>query len=124
MRGEEMPVQVTRKGSEIVAVVTETGAGAASETEIPLGIARGRILRMTTVLTSGTASTVDPIVGIATNPAGFNVVIENGTAAATIDNSYAGGITFSSSGSLFQRSKPDAGSDNAITTVYHIAVGW
>jgi len=76
------------------------------------------------VLTSGTASTVDPIVGIATNPAGFNVVIENGTAAATIDNSYAGGITFSSSGSLFQRSKPDAGSDNAITTVYHIAVGW
>ncbi len=119
-----MPVQVTRKGSEIVAVVTETGAGAASETEIPLGIARGRILLMTTVLTSGTASTVDPIVGIATNPAGFNVVIENGTAAATIDNSYAGGITFSSSGSLFQRSKPDAGSDNAITTVYHIAVGW
>jgi hypothetical protein len=120
-----MSVQISRKGSEIVVAVTETSVGAATEVEIPIGIARGRILRMTCVLTSGTGTTVDPIVGISTNPSGVDVVIENGTAAATVDSSYAGGgITFSSSGSLFQRSKPDAGSDNAITTTYHIAVGW
>ena len=120
-----MPVQVSRKGSEIVVAVSETGAGTTTEAEIPLGIARGRILRMTCVLNSGTADTVDPIIGIATNPSGVNVVIEHGTPAAVVDASYAGGgITFSSDGSLFHRSKPNAGTDNSITTVYHIAVGW
>jgi hypothetical protein len=119
-----MSVQVSRKGSEIVVVVSQTSVGAATEVEIPLGIARGRILRHKSYRTGGSGATVNPIIGLATNPAGFNIVLEE-DAASFIDNSYAGGgITFSSTGSLFMRSRPDTGSDNAITTVLHVSVGW
>ena len=119
-----MATTVTRKGNEIVVEITETSVGASTEVAIPVNITRGRIVRQICVLTSGSGSTVDPIIGIATNPAGVNVVIENGTGAATVDNQYAGGITFSATGTLYHRSKPDSGSDNAVSTTYHIVVGW
>ena len=120
-----MSAQVSRKGQEITVVIAQTSVGTATELEIPLGITRGRLLRIIADKTAGSASTIDPILGIATNPAGSNVVFEQGTAAATIDNQIVGGATFSTStGSLFYRPKPDSGSDNAITTHLHILVGW
>jgi len=119
-----MPVQVTRKGSEIVVVISETNVAAATEVEIPLGITRGRLLRVIADKTAGSASTLASLLGIATNPAGSNIVFE-ATAAATVDSQIVGGATFSTSGgSLFYRAKPDSGSDNSVTTILHILVGW
>ena len=119
-----MSAQVSRKGQEITVVISQTSVGTATELEIPLNITRGRLLRIIADKTAGSASTLASLLGIATNPAGSNVVFE-ATAAATVDSQIVGGATFStSSGSLFYRAKPDSGSDNAITTILHILVGW
>lgn len=110
-------VTVTKISSDTDYLVTieETDAAATSEFEInglPYG---GRILRYTSVLTSGTGTTVDPIVGFATNPSGINVILENGTAAATIDVTPEP-ATYYAADKFFVRSKVDAGTDNAIST--------
>ena len=122
-----MSAQVSRKGQEITVVISQTSVATATEIEIPLGITRGRLLRITADKTSGDASNIDPILGIVTNPAGTpsSVTFEQGTGAVTIDNQIVGGATFStSSGSLFYRPKPDSGTNNAVTTILHILVGW
>jgi len=117
-------VTVTRTSREVVVTVTETECEATSEADpIDLGFSRGRILRQTCVKTSGAGATVDPIIGTTTNPSGAAVVLENDTAAATVDNQVAGGATFNGS-ILYHRSNPASGTDNAITTVYHILIGW
>ena len=120
-------VTVIRKGREVVVTIAETEAAAASEADpIELGFVRGRIIRQVCVLTSGTATTVDPIIGTTTDPSGAAVVLENATAAATVDNQITGGATFNSStGILYHRSVVDgASADNVIATTYHILVGW
>ena len=120
-----MSAQVSRKGQEITVVISQTSVEATTEIEIPLGITRGRLLRIIAEKTAGSASNIDPILGIATNPAGSSVVFEQGTGAVTIDNQIVGGATFSTStGSLFYRPKPDSAADNAVTTILHILVGW
>lgn len=121
-----MSVQVSRKGQEVLVVISQTSVGTATEVEIPLGITRGRLLRIIASKTAGSASNIDPILGIATDPAStaVNVVYEQGTAAVTIDQQIAGGATFSCNGSLFYRPKPDSGSDNSVSTILHILVGW
>tara|TARA_R110000851_G_C12786724_1_gene535934 strand:- start:196 stop:558 length:363 start_codon:yes stop_codon:yes gene_type:complete len=120
-----MSAQVSRKGQEITVVISQTSVATATEIEIPLGITRGRLLRIIADKTAGDASNIDPVIGIATNPAGSNIVFEQGTGAVTIDNQIVGGATFStSSGSLFYRPKPDSGTNNAVTTILHILVGW
>ena len=119
-------VTVTRKGSEVVVTIAETEGAAASEATIELGFTKGVILRQLADKTAGSASTLDPILGTASNPSGNTVVIENDTAADPIDNSWSGGgVTFhTSTGKLYHRSVPDSGSDNTIATEYHIKVGW
>ena len=120
-----MSATVTRKGREILVTISQTSVAAATELEIPLGITRGRLLRIIAAKTSGDASNVDPLLGISTNPTGVDVVFEQGTAAAEVDNQIVGGATFSTtSGSLFYRPKPDSGSNNAVATTLHILVGW
>ena len=119
-----MAVQVSRHGSEIIVVITETSAGASTEATIPIGIKKGRVLRQMCDLTSGSGATVDPILGIDTNPAGNNVIVENGTAGDPIDNVWSGGVSFACQGTLYHRSNVNSGSDNAISTTYHILVGW
>jgi hypothetical protein len=120
-----MSAQVSRKGQEITVVISQTSVATATEIEIPLGITRGRLLRIIADKTSGSASNLDPVIGISTNPGGSSVVFEQGTGAATIDNQIVGGATFSTStGSLFYRPKPDGSADNAVTTILHILVGW
>jgi len=117
-------VTVTRKNREVVVTITETECAAGSEADpIDLGFSRGRILRQACVKTAGSAATVDPIIGTATNPSGASVVLENDTAAATVDNQITGGATFNGS-VLYHRSNPASATDNSITTTYHILVGW
>ena len=104
---------VTRKGNEILVTITETGAGSGTEETITLGVQKFRVFRQLCQLTSGSGSTVDPI------------LLENDTAAATCDNQVTGGvICYSSSGAIYHKSVPNSGSDNAISTEYSILVGW
>lgn len=110
-------VTVTKVSSdtEFLVTVEETDAAATSEFEIeglPYG---GRILRYTSVLTSGTGTTIDPIVGFATNPSGINVILENGTPDATIDVT-PDPATYYVGKKFFVRSKVDAGTNNSIST--------
>ena len=120
-----MSATVTRKGREILVTISQPSVAAATELEIPLGITRGRLLRIIAAKTSGDASNVDPLLGISTNPTGVDVVFEQATAAAIVDNQIAGGATFSTtSGSLFYRPTPDTGTNNAVSTTLHILVGW
>ena len=116
---------VTRKGNEIVVQITETSASSSTEETIDLGVTKGRVLRQMCVKTSGSASTVDPILARTSGGTGVNVVVENGTAAATVDNQVTGGVPFySGTGKLYHKSSPDTGSDNAISGEYLILVGW
>tara|TARA_R100001086_G_scaffold53381_1_gene23835 strand:+ start:11882 stop:12250 length:369 start_codon:yes stop_codon:yes gene_type:complete len=116
---------VTRKGNEIVVQITETSVSSSTEETIDLGVTKGRVLRQMCVKTSGSASTVDPILARTSGGTGVNVVMENGTAAATVDNQVTGGVPFySSTGKLYHKSSPDTGSDNAISAEYLIIVGW
>ena len=118
-------VTVTRRGGEILVTISETEAASASEASIDLGVQKFRVHRQICQLTSGTGTTVDPILGNATSPSGISVILENDTAAATADNSITGGVTgYVSNGTLYHRSQVDAGTDNSVSTEYHIVVGW
>ena len=118
-------VTVTRRGGEILVTISETEAASTSEASIDLGGQKFRVFRQICQLTSGTGTTVDPILGNATNPSGISVILENDTAAATADNSVTGGVTgYVSNGTLYHRSQVDAGTDNSVSTEYHIVVGW
>jgi len=118
-------VTVTRKGAEVVVQIAGTSIASTTEATIPLGFTKGRVLRQVCVKTAGSATTLDPILGTATNPSGSSVVLENDTAAATVDNQPSPPVTFyTSTGILYHRSVPDTGSDNSVTTEYHILVGW
>ena len=118
-------VTVDRRGGEIRVTISETEAASSSEASIDLGIQKFRVQRQICSLTSGTGTTVDPILGNATNPSGANVVLENDTAAATTDNSMTGGVTgYVANGTLYHRSQVDAGTDNVIVSIYHLTVGW
>ena len=118
-------VTVTRRGGEILVTISETEAASTSEASIDLGVQKFRVHRQICQLTSGTGTTVDPILGNATSPSGISVILENDTAAATADNSITGGVTgYVSNGTLYHRSQVDAGTDNSVSTEYHIVVGW
>ena len=116
---------VTRQGNEILVVVTETGAGSGTEEAITLGVQKFRVLRQLCQLTSGSGSTVDPKLARTSGGSGINVLLENDTAAATVDNQVSGGVVcYSSTGIVYHKSVPNSGSDNAISTEYSILVGW
>lgn len=116
---------VTRKGKGILVTISETGAGSSTEETLAIGIQKGRVMRQVCRVTSGSASTVDPILTRVTSGTGIDIVLENDTAAATVDNSVSGGVPFfAASGNLFHKSVPNAGSDNAIASEYYIVDGW
>ena len=120
-----MANSVTRQGNEILVVVTETGAGSGTEEAITLGVQKFRVLRQLCQLTSGSGSTVDPKLARTSGGSGINVLLENDTAAATVDNQVSGGVVcYSSTGIVYHKSVPNSGSDNAISTEYSILVGW
>jgi hypothetical protein len=118
-------VTVDRKGGEIRVTISETEAASTSEASIDLGVEKFRIHRQICTLSSGSATTVDPILGNATAPSGANIILENDTAAATADNAITGGVTgYSSNGTLYHRSQVDSSTDNTVVSIYHITVGW
>lgn len=118
-------VTVTRRGGEIRVTISETEAASTSEATIDLGVQKFRVHRQICTLSSGSATTVDPILGNATAPSGANVILENDTAAATADNAITGGVTgYSSNGTLYHRSQVDSATDNTVVSIYHITVGW
>ena len=118
-------VTVTRRGGEIRVTISETEAASTSEATIDLGVQKFRVHRQICTLSSGSATTVDPILGNATAPSGANIILENDTAAATADNAITGGVTgYSSNGTLYHRSQVDSASDSTVVSEYHITVGW
>jgi len=127
------------KSGHFVVSVAETGAGAATEwdtggvgatvtatgSDLPI---LGRIVAIKVLLGAGTGTTVDPIIGRATNPSTiFEKIWENGAAAASVnvqlvdsdDNAYR-----LVDGVLYGRSVCDAGADNVVTTEIWITEGW
>jgi hypothetical protein len=110
-----------------VITIVETDVQVASETLIGALPSYGRIIRQKTVLTAGTAATIDPIIGTATNPSGVNVVLENDTPGAITDNQPVGGACYQANpGNLFWRSRPNAvgGVENDVTTELLFRTGW
>lgn len=111
--------------------ISETDAQNTSETTIvdsttsktlPL---QGRVLRQVCFFSSGTGSTVDPVLGTATGVAGINIIMENDVASALIDNQPVTGIPYySETGTLYHKSKVDSGTNNSVVTHYYIREGW
>lgn len=115
--------------SDFEILIDETDCGTTSEAEISdARLPRQfRIYRQTTVLASGSGSTIDPILGRITNPAGIDVLCENGTAAAAVDNVAVTPIpcyTADPDGKLYHRSRPDSGTNNVVHSAYLIRADW
>lgn len=108
----------------IKVTIAETDCAASSETAIPRLPRNGKIIRMKSVKSSGSATKINPIIGNATDPDGVNVVAEwtsDDDDKTTID--FMPGLTgadFDCDGVLYHRSVPDAGTNNVITTEYLI----
>ena len=114
-------------GRDFKVTVIETDAGAATEVIIGQLPIKGVIVSQMASLITGTGTTIDPVVGVATNPGAKAVttVIENDTAAAQISNLALPPVPFvATGGQLFMRSQCDAGSDNSVETVLLIKAGW
>jgi hypothetical protein len=109
--------------------INETDCANTSEAEVvfadhPLPKC-GTVIAATCSRVSGTGTTVDPVLGVVTDPGAapaHDVAIENGTAAAAV--SLTGPATYGPTTKLFHRSRPDAGSDNVIVSTYKIRAGW
>ncbi len=105
--------------------ITETEAAATSEaviTGIPI---TASLLKQVCVLTSGTGATVDPILGATTNPSGAAIIVENSDAAAVINNLASPAIPFATTtGTIYHRSKVNAGTDNSIISRYLFKSDW
>lgn len=94
----------------------------------------GTVIRVQSQLTGGTGTTIDPILGRTSNPGTANqkdvvvVPVAPTELSDVVDKcgeaTYHCTTTTGTTGTLWHESRPDAGSDNAITTVYHIIVGW
>ena len=113
-------------GKCITVVITELEVSSTDEAgPIDLGMDRFRVLRQSTVKVSGSATTLNPILGRATNPTGKTVLVENETPGDPIDNSPSPPVScWAPAKNLYHRSKPNIGSDNVIYTEYHIIKDW
>lgn len=82
----------------------------------------GYVIRSASQLTAGSGSTVDPVLGRATAPAGITLITANDTAAASVDNIQTEGVPYTTltAGTLFGRSVCGSATDNAVTTLIYI----
>lgn len=117
-------VTVTPIGQKAYRVtIAEVDCGPTDEAQVPGLPVQGAVRRQLSQKGAGTAATIDPIVGIATNPSGNDVIVENDVPTTQVDvQGFASYL--SATGTLFHRSRPNAGNDNVVTTVYHITTGW
>jgi len=100
-----------------VVQIDETDAGAATEATISGLPARLKLLKQITSLISGTGTTVDPILGTATNPSGPTVVVANDTPSADVNSVASPAIPLYGT-TLYHRSVCDAGADNVVVSLY------
>lgn len=133
-----MPATVTVVNAgpgEFEVTIDETSATSTSEVEITGVPILGVVKRVQIQLVSGAGTTVQPILGRVTNPAAAPItdwvvepISDPADAAPAIDR--CGGATYRAltvtggQGTLYHRSRVDAGSNNTIQTVYHIKAGW
>ena len=110
----------------ILIVLAETDAATASEATLSGLPVVGRVMRVTSSLTSGTGTVLDSIVGVSTAPAGADVVVENGDPAAIVDMQTASGYRYySPTGTLYLRNRVnDATADHVIASRLLIVAGW
>ena len=113
-----------------VVTISETDASATSEVDIDLtaeGLPPvGAVVARRCAVTSGAGSTVQPVLGNASDPENAaSWVFSTDTAAQPVHQQPATGITYGTQiSNLYHRSKVNSGTDNAITTVYHLTRGW
>lgn len=124
-------VTVQQPGTGLyVVTITETEAAATSEVQINLAAKGlppvGSVVARRCAVTAGTATTVQPVLGIATDPEnGSGWLFSTDTAANPVHQQPASPISYGTQvASFFHRSKVGAGADNSVTTVYHIKRGW
>jgi hypothetical protein len=123
-------VTLTRKGNDYVVTISETDAAAGSEATIEGLPITGRVQRQMCSLTAGTGTTVDPKLTLTSGGTGVNIVVENGSASANVDNVSSPAVPFANTDAvMYHMSVVDADTDNSITTVYYIsggtpATGW
>lgn len=114
-------------GRDYSIVINETEAGAATEATITGLPIKGRVVSQIAQLVSGTGTTIDPILGTATDPSSNanSIVVENDTAAAAISNLASPEVPYiTTNGTLYHRSVCDAGADNTVQTTYLLKAGW
>jgi len=108
--------------------IDDTGAGATSEKQLDLqslGIPNmGRIVQQTASLRSGSGATIAPQLAYVASATHDTDIVCQSTAAAEISNLAAVPIPFQAQGYLYHRPTPNAGTDNAVRTVYVVQVGW
>ena len=95
----------------------DTASSVAAATEIEISVpVRGLLVRVEMTLDSGSGSTIAPVAGVVTNPAGkFGQVISI-AAAARVDEVPVTGIPYhAADGILYLRPVPDAGADNVVS---------
>ena len=118
---------ITAIGSgDYVVQVSELEAGPATEATIVGLPPKGRVRAQIAQLISGTGTTIDPVLGTATNPAAsaLTKILDNGTAAAGINNQATRPIDYYDvDGTLYHRSVCDAGL-STVVTIYLISASW
>jgi len=104
--------------------IEETDCSSTDEVVMRRMPRNGKVLRVKSLLSSGDATKINPVLGTATDPGGVNVITEwtsDDDDKTTID--FMPGLTgadFDCAGVLYHRSVPDTGTNNVITTEYLI----
>lgn len=113
-------------------VITETGVGPADEAVVPGIPVRGSVIRQVCLIQAGSpATTVDPVAGLAPDPAGAGrneLIVQVNAPAAEIDiqgtASYPiGDVPAGATATLYHRSNVDVGPSDVVTT-YLITADW
>jgi len=98
--------------------ITETGStSGGDEFSIDLPTATGRIFRLKVHVSSG-SGTVDTVIGVAASASGNDIVLENGTAASTVDVQPDPVSFFSSGKTLYINNKASAGELTILTRIF------
>lgn len=121
--------------ADYVVTIAETEAGATSEASFALSgtdstgapyklPSTGRVLAQIAILSAGTGTTIDPVLGEQTDPAAGAWRVENDAAAALVHNT-SRGVCYTGIPTFYHRSVPNnAATDHTITTRYYIRAGW
>jgi hypothetical protein len=105
--------------------ISETNAEATSEAVITGLPVTASLLKQSCALTGGSGATVDPVLGSTTNPSGPSVIAENADPAVAISNLASPAIPFATTtGTVYHRSKVNAGADNTIISRLLFKAGW